>query len=130
MGIQDVPPNADIGRFLVPGGELNGKPVLQAPLRFGELLKRYQAEHPAGMKESSTRSTETIHIAHLVRLIDPRTAVRAITTEALQGYVNARAKGTERGGTTVSRSWICYHSLREVTVIELIDKQAGVLKQG
>ena len=44
------------------------------------------------MKESSTRSTESIHIAHLLRIIGSKTNVQAITTETLQGYVNARAK--------------------------------------
>ena len=101
-GLLEVPPDADLGRFLVSGGKLNGKPVLETPLRFGELLKRYQAEHPAGVKEASTRSTETIHIAHLLRLIDPKTAVRSITTETLQGYVNARAKEKGRSGRTIS----------------------------
>jgi hypothetical protein len=101
-GLLEVPPDADLGRFLVTGGKLNGKPVLETPLRFGELLKRYVAEHPAGVKEASTRSTETIHIAHLLRLIDPKTAVRSITTETLQGCVNARAKEKGRSGRTIS----------------------------
>jgi hypothetical protein len=51
-----------------------------------------EAEHPAGVKEAITRSTETVHIAHLLRLIDPNTAVRSITTETLQCYVNVRVK--------------------------------------
>jgi integrase len=101
-GLLEVPAGADLGRLLVSGGKLNGKPALEAPLRFGELLKRYQAEHPAGVKEASTRSTETIHIAHLLRLIEPQTAVRSITTETLQCYVNARAKEKGRSGRTIS----------------------------
>jgi hypothetical protein len=76
--------------------------VLETPLRFGELLKRYEAEQPAGVKETSKRSTETIHIAHRLRLIDPKTAVRSITTETLQCYVNARAKEKGRSGRTIS----------------------------
>jgi integrase len=101
-GLLDVPVDADLGRFLVSGGKLNGKPALKIPLSLGELLKRYHAEHPDGVKESSTRSTESIHIAHLVRLIDSTTTVSAVTTEALQGYVNARAKEKGRDGRTVS----------------------------
>src|SRR5271166_6653975 len=66
-GLLEVPPGAERGRFLVSGGKLNGRPALETPLRFGELLMRYAAEHPAGVKEASTRSTETIHIAHLLR---------------------------------------------------------------
>ncbi len=101
-GLLEVPLEADLGRFLVSGGKLNGKPVLETPLKFGELLKRYHAEHPAGVKEASTRSTETIHIAHLLRLIDPQTAVRSITIETLQCCVNARAKEKVRSGRTIS----------------------------
>jgi hypothetical protein len=101
-GLLEIPVNADIGRFRVSGGKLNGKPALKAPITLGELLKRYQAEHPDGAKESSTRSTKTIHIAHLVQIIDPKTAVRLITTETLQGYVNARASEKGRGGRSLS----------------------------
>jgi hypothetical protein len=76
-GLLEVPVDADLGRFLVSGGKLNGKPALKAPLSLGELLKRYRAEHPDGVKESSTRSTESIHIAHLVRLT-PRPPCRRL----------------------------------------------------
>jgi hypothetical protein len=36
-GPLEVPADADLGRFLVSRGKLNGRPVLEAPLRFGEL---------------------------------------------------------------------------------------------
>jgi integrase len=101
-GLLEVPPDADLGRFLVSGGKLNGKPALKAPLTLGEVLKRYQAELLDGVKESSTRSTESIHIAHLVRIIDPKTAAREITTETLQAYINARANEKGRRGRTIS----------------------------
>src|SRR5271157_1468449 len=101
-GLLEVPVDADLGRFLVSGGKLNGKPTLKAPLSLGELLKRYQTEHPDGVKESSTRSTENIHIAHLLRIIDRQTALRAVTTETLQGYVNARAREKGRGRRPIS----------------------------
>jgi integrase len=101
-GLLEVPPEADIGRFLVSDGKLKGKPAPKAPLTLGELLWRYQAEHPEGVKEPTTRSTESIHIAHLRRLIDPTLAVRSITTETLQCYVNARAKEKGRSGRPIS----------------------------
>lgn len=96
--------DVDLGRFLVSGGKLNGKPVLEIPLRFGELSNRYyQAEHAARVKEASTRSTETIPIAHLLRHIDPKKFVRSITTEALHGYVKPRSKDKGRFGRTSHR---------------------------
>jgi hypothetical protein len=88
--------------FLVSGGKLNGKPVLEIPLRFGELLKRYQAEHAARVKEASTRSTETIPVAHILRHIDPKKFVRSITIEAFHGYVKPRSKDNGRSGRTIS----------------------------
>src|SRR3954467_13732461 len=54
-GLLEVPPDADLGRLLVSGGKLNAKPILKAPLTLAELLGRYQAEHPDGVKESGTR---------------------------------------------------------------------------
>jgi hypothetical protein len=101
-GLLEIPADADLGRFLVSGGNLNAQPTLKSPLTLGELLGRYQAEHTAGMKESSTRSTEKIHIAHLLRIIDRQIAVGAVTTEALQGYLNARARQKGRGRRPIS----------------------------
>ena len=54
------------------------------------------------MKESSTRSTESIHTAHLLRIIGSRTGVRTITTETLRGYVTVRSKEIGGGGGAVS----------------------------
>jgi integrase len=95
-------PDADLGRFLVSGGKLNGRPALNVPLTIGELFKRYRAVHPGGVKESSTRSTESIHVAHLLRIIGPKSAVRAIATETLRAYVNTRAKEKGRRGHLIS----------------------------
>lgn len=101
-GLLDVPPEADLGRFLVSGGKVNAQPSLKSPLTLGELLSRYQAEYPDGVKESSTKSTEKIHIAHLLRIIDRQIAVGAVTTDPLQGYVNARAREKGRGRRPIS----------------------------
>jgi hypothetical protein len=97
-GLLTVPPGAELGPFLVSSGKLHSKPALTEPLRLGELLSRYRAEHPAGAKEATTRSTEIIHISHLLRLLGQKAAVAAITTETLQGYVNARAEEKGRRG--------------------------------
>jgi integrase len=101
-GLLEIPPGADLGRFLVSGGKLDRKPALKASVSFGELLTRYQAEHPDGVKETSTRLTESIHIGHLLRIIDTKLPAQAITTETLQGYVSSRAKEQGRRGRPVS----------------------------
>src|SRR5262245_24848406 len=58
-GLLGVPPDADLGRFLVSGGKQAAKPAAETPLTLSELFKRYQSEHLEGVKESSTRSTES-----------------------------------------------------------------------
>src|SRR3954447_17682104 len=64
-GLLEVPPAPDLGPFLVSGSKQGVKPTVETTLTLGELFRRYQAEHPEGVKESSTRSTESIHTAHL-----------------------------------------------------------------
>jgi integrase len=101
-GLLEIPPGTDLGRFLVSGGKFKAQPVPETHFTLANLLNRYQAEPLEGVKEPSTRSTESIHIAHLLRIIGSKTNVQAITTETLQGYVNARAKEKGRGGRRVS----------------------------
>lgn len=40
------------------------------PISLDELLQRYPPEHPAGVKQSSTRSTESIYTTELLRFIE------------------------------------------------------------
>jgi integrase len=101
-GLLEMPPGTDLGRFLVSGGKFKAQPAPEPQFTLADLLNRYQAEQLEGVKEPSTRSTESIHIAHLLRIIGSKTDVRAITTETLQGYVNARAKEKGRGRRCVS----------------------------
>lgn len=61
-GLFDVPPDADLGTFLVSGGKLNGKPVIEKSASLAEFFQRYQKERPEGGKEAVTRSIEDIHI--------------------------------------------------------------------
>lgn len=101
-GLLELPPGANLGVFLVSGGKLNGKPVLEKPLTLGEFLARYQEKHPEGAKEESTRYTEDIHIEHLLRLLGAKTSVHSLTTGVLQTYVGLRSLEKGRGGKTVS----------------------------
>jgi len=101
-GLLEIPPGADLGVFLVSGGKLNQKPSLEKSMTLSELFAHYQEKHPAAAKEENTRYTEDIHIRHLSRLIGEKTAVRAITTETLQSYVDARSKEAGRRGELLS----------------------------
>src|SRR4051794_14908180 len=68
-GLLEIAPGTDLGRFLVTGGKLKAKPAPEVEVTLADLLNRYQAEQLEGVKECSTRSTESIHIAHLLRII-------------------------------------------------------------
>src|SRR5262249_46315650 len=100
-GVLTVPLGADLGPFLVSGGKLNAAPELKAPFMLVELFGRYRGEHPDGVKASTTRSTEAIDVAHLLRLVGAKTAVATITFETLQRHVNSRASEEGRGGRTL-----------------------------
>jgi hypothetical protein len=52
----------------------------------GKMAEREARSCIDRLEESSTRSTKTIHRAHLVRNIDPKSVVGAMTTESLQGW--------------------------------------------
>ena len=65
------------------------------PWRATEALPERAPRRSEGIKHSVD---ESIHIAHLLRLIDPKTTAQAVTTVILQGYVNARANEREAGG--------------------------------
>ncbi|WP_165231413.1 tyrosine-type recombinase/integrase [Aquisphaera insulae] len=105
-GILQIPPGADVGRFLVSGGKVTAKPGGEAPLTLSALLKRYEAEHPAGRKEANTRDTERIHAAHLTRLLGKSLPVASISTEALQRYVDRRGLEKGRRGRTISHATV------------------------
>jgi integrase len=101
-GLLEIPPDADPGVFLISGGKLNTRPVLEKPLTLGEFFARYQATRVVGAKEENTRYTEDIHIAHMLRILGADTSVRGVTTGMMQTYVDARSLEKGRGGRPVS----------------------------
>jgi integrase len=101
-GRLEVPPGAELAAFLLSDGKVLKKVVVQKELTLGALFARYHAKAPDGAKESNTRYTEKIHTAHLLRLLGENLSVRAVTTEALQGYVDARAKEAGRRKKAIS----------------------------
>lgn len=97
---------ADLGVFLLSDGKLNHRPVVDKPLTLKEFFDHYLKKHPDGAKEASTRYTEDIHIEHLTRLLGPSTPVRTITSDALQAYVDSRAKETSKFRRMISHKTI------------------------
>jgi integrase len=105
-GRLEVPAGADLGVFLLSDGKLNHRPVADKPLTLKEFFDHYLEKHPEGAKEASTRYTEDIHIEHLTRLLGPATAVRAITSDAQQVYVDTRSRETSKFRRTISHTTI------------------------
>jgi len=105
-GRLEVPPGADLGAFLLSDGKLNHRPVVQKPLTLKEFFDHHLEKHRNGVKESSTRYTEDIHIEHLTRLIGADTPVRTIASDALQAYVESRAFEKSKFRRTISHTTI------------------------
>ncbi|MHC5542810.1 hypothetical protein ACYOEI_31685, partial [Singulisphaera rosea] len=70
--------DADPGIFIVSGGTVSTKPVVESPevhntfpaaMTLGRLFDLYVADLPAGKKESNTLLTERIHRNHLSRIL-------------------------------------------------------------
>lgn len=89
-----IPASADVGRFLLSDGRLTGKAEVAAPLGLSDFFQRYQ-DRQTTSKEVNTCRIERVHMRHLERLLGSRLNVRAVTTQTLQGYVDAR--GREQG---------------------------------
>src|SRR5262249_27045183 len=102
----EYPAGADLAVFLVTDGKLNAKPVIDQPLTLEEVFERYQTQLPEGAKETSTLYTERIHLEHLKRLLGAQIPFKAITTDALQRYVEERSKETGQKGNPVSHTTI------------------------
>ncbi len=91
-GLLEMPEGADLGVFLLSGGKLNHCPVIEKRVTVREFFDHYRTHVPEGAKEANTRYTENIHLAHLERLIGAETALKSITTDILQAYVDVRSK--------------------------------------
>jgi integrase len=107
-GRLDVPEDADVLAFLMSDGKLNGRPIIEKPLRLEEMFERYRESLPTGAKEQNTSYTERIHLKHLLRILGKQTIVRTLTTNELQGYVNRRCKEKVNSGRNV-----CHVTIRK-----------------
>ncbi len=94
-----VPPDADLGLFLLSDGKLERPPAGEpapAVMTVGELFTLYQATLTPGSKEANTRRVEGVHMRHLGRLLKSDTPLPAVTTAAVQAYVDRRAAESYR----------------------------------
>ncbi len=106
-GVLSPPPDdADVVLFIISGGKIEKKPVLSepvlppAPKTLRSVWLDYKASFPEGAKDSLT--TEGTHFRHFCRLLGEAVPYQSLTTDDLQGYVNARLKEPGLRGRTVA----------------------------
>jgi integrase len=104
-GVQPAPPaEADLALYILSGGKIEKKAVLLPPPPPPESLRTlwdaYRASFPEGAKDSLP--TEKVHFGHFFRLLGEDTAVKLLTTDDLQGYINARLREPGRYGRAVA----------------------------
>lgn len=87
-----IPAGADVGRFVVTEGRLAEAPAPEATYPLESLYEEYRKTLPEGSVEESTLTTTRIHLAHLARLLGPKTQLGHLDLESLQAYVNLRLK--------------------------------------
>lgn len=109
-GVIDPPgEDAEVGIYIVSGGKLTGCPA-QTPREkratLAMLFDSYFASFPKGAKEANTWKTETIHVAHLRRLLDTRLPLAEITQKTIQGYIEARTQDIGLRKKPVSRETV------------------------
>lgn len=97
---QEVPPvpdGVDVADYLLNGGKVPEPPVaVEKPLTLKELAESYKAAHKNGAIEANSLATARMHLQHFVDALGERFAVRDLSTQHLQDYLNKRAR--RRGG--------------------------------
>lgn len=96
-GRLELPPEADVGLFLLSDGKLAQKPALEKVLTVGGLSRLYSEQFTTGAKEANTREVEAIHLAHVARLLGKDTQLARVTAAVLQGYADRRCRESYRG---------------------------------
>ncbi len=114
-GRLEVPPNADLAKFIMSDGKINRKPVLCTSITLGKLFESYLAQLPAGTKEELTIGLEKTHINNFKRILPTSKLANTITTADLQRYVERRLNKTRKGRNlspeTVKREMATFRSI-------------------
>jgi integrase len=99
-GRMELPPDAEVGPFLLSDGKVghSQKPVA-VPLTLQEVFDVYRKHLTAGTKEANTRTLEAVHMKHLLELLGKKTPITQITTVKVQRYVDRRATDLYRERT-------------------------------
>ena len=99
-GRLELPPNADIGAFLLSDGKLIGQPVAAPPIQIltlSGLRDAYVGVHSNGAIEKNSLATVCIHLNHILATLGSSFRMRELTTSDIQGHIDRRARKHYRG---------------------------------
>jgi hypothetical protein len=88
QGDLTLPEDADIATFVLTDGRRAEKPSPVQRLTLEDAFKDYQSARQS--IEATTLTTIKIHLAHVSRILKPRTQLRKLSFDSLQHYVNCR----------------------------------------
>ncbi len=91
-GRLEMPPDAEMGTFLLSDGRLNKPPELAKSLTVRQLSKEYQDAIRIGALEENTRYTISIHFVHLIETFGDDFRLVELSGAALQKHVNRRSE--------------------------------------
>jgi integrase len=96
----ELPPDADIGTFLLSDGKLSKKPSptpSPPPLTLGELREAYFAVHSNGAMEASSLYTVRIHLGNIMTSLGESFPIAKLEGSQLQAHIDRRARKQYRG---------------------------------
>ena len=96
-GRLDMPPDADIGTFILSDGKLEGRPTKPIVRTLIDLFDLYEEKLPEGAKELPTLEGEKIHRNHLLRHLKASAVIQSLAVSDLQTYVEKRLQDRWRG---------------------------------
>ena len=99
-GRLELPPDADIGTFLLSDGKLNGQEATNPPpriLTLGQLRDEYVAVLSNGAMEENSLDTTRMHLRHIIATLGVSFRVGSLTPGDLQKHIDRRARKFYRG---------------------------------
>jgi integrase len=99
-GRLELPPDADIGTFLLSDGKLTGQPAATPSshiLTVGELRDEYITVHSNGAMEDNSLATVCMHLRHVIATLGKSFRIVSLTPSDLQRHIDRRARKRYRG---------------------------------
>jgi integrase len=91
--VPPIPPDANVADYLLAGGKVPEVPrPAEVALTLKDLADGYQAAHRNGALEANSLATVRLHLNHFLDALGQRFAVRELSAQALQAYIDRRSR--------------------------------------